>query len=70
MILNGQITIFRDYVKRAQDGYSIKALVMPYSCRIKIKYEGRSEKIYLLPRTAYHDNDYSAIANSTVGNPK
>lgn len=36
--LNGQITTYKDHAKLAQNGYSVKALVLSYSCRIKIVY--------------------------------
>lgn len=63
MTLNGQLTTIKDYSKPAKNGRSIKGLVFNYNCRIKIVYEGRGSKIYLMSKTTPVNSENLAIAN-------
>ena len=63
MTINGQLTTIKDYSKPAKNGKSIKGLVFNYNCRIKIVYEGRGSKIYLISKTTSVNAESSAIAN-------
>lgn len=50
---------------------SIKGLVLSDNCRIKIVYEGRGSKIYLMKRSDSISDTGLAVGNQTVGsNPR